>query len=227
MNIPDFTILNAAGLNLQAIFNIDDLPAELSAAIRTRFDPEHQYRQLILIGHGGQTLWASMQSAGISGENPIDDFSKMTVEKWLTGHRHTIIYPAQDSVGLQALGKLAGWHHPSPFMVGINENWGTWFAYRVVALTDTDFPPSTPLITTSPCHSCLSKPCLGSCPADALSGNTFSLQKCITYRKQPSSHCKATCLARTSCPVGVEHRYGDEQIRHTYSISMRMIEQFY
>ncbi|WP_428828126.1 hypothetical protein ACLIKD_09545 [Azonexus sp. IMCC34842] len=227
MTQADFTPLNAAGLNLQAIFNIADLPAELAGEIHQRFDPENRYRQLILIGHGGKRLWAALKDSGIASENPIDDFSSATVRQWLATHPHTIIYPARDSLGLQALGKLAGWHHASPFMVGINETWGSWYAYRVVALSDTDFAPSIRQTTTSPCTQCRDQPCLASCPAGALSGDAFDLNKCIAYRKQPASACRATCLARVSCPVGTEHRYCDAQIAHTYTISMRMIEALY
>jgi hypothetical protein len=227
MTQADFTSLNAAGLNLQAIFNIADLPAELAGEIRRHFDPKNRYRQLILIGHGGKHLWAALKDSGIASENPIDDFSSATVRQWLAAHRHTIIYPTRDSLGLQALGKLAGWHHASPFMVGINETWGSWYAYRVVALSDTDFAPTVRQTTASPCAQCRDKPCLGSCPAGALSDDTFDLEKCIAYRKQPTSRCRATCLARVSCPVGAEHRYCDEQIAHTYTISMRMIEARY
>lgn len=223
----DFTLLNEAGLNLQAVFNIDDLPAELADEIRRRFDPENQYRQLILIGHGGTGLWASVQASGISSENPIDDFSSAKMSQCLAGHPHAIIYPAKDSVGLQTLGKLAGWHHPSPFMVGINATWGSWFAYRVVALSDTNFPPTAPQHTASPCEQCQDRICAASCPAGALSGQALDLKQCIAYRKQPASFCRTACLARISCPVGTEHRYCDEQIEHTYAISLRMIELFY
>lgn len=227
MKVPDFTPLNDVGLNLQAIFDIDDLPGELAADIRQRFDPERQYRQLILIGHGGTTMWDAVKAAGITSDNPIDDFSIRTTAQWLAGFRHAIVYPGEGAIGLQALGKLAGWHHPSPFMVGINASWGSWYAYRVVALADTDFAPSEALSSQSPCQSCQGKICIASCPANALAGEAFDLNKCISYRKLASSHCKASCLARVSCPAGAEHRFGDEQIRHTYSISMRMIEQYY
>lgn len=227
MKTPDFALLNEAGLNLQAIFNIAELPAELAADIRRRFDPECQYRQLILIGHGGKTLWASLKASGINSEDPIDDFSSEKLRQALAGHRHTLIYPAKDSVGLQTLGKLAGWHHTSPFMVGINQSWGSWFAYRAVALSDTDFVPTPPLVSVSPCGTCQDQPCISACPAQAVSDSAFDLNKCVTYRKQATSLCRETCLARISCPVASEHRYDDEQIRHTYSISMRMIEQYY
>lgn len=227
MITPDFTLLNEAGLNLQAIFNIDAMPAEMQADIRQRFDPEQRYRQLILIGHGGKAMWAAMKAAGIAAEHPIDEFSIEITQRWLAELPHAIVYPAEISVGLQALGKLAGWHHDSPFRVGVNASWGSWYAYRVVVLTDSDFVPTPPRVTIAPCTRCPDQPCVAACPADALNGEIFDLQKCITYRRAPSSRCQTTCVARISCPVGSEHRYSDEQIAHTYSNSLRMIERYY
>lgn len=234
MTTADFSALDRAGLNLQAVFNLDELPGEIVAQLRRHFDPAHRYRQLILIGHAGKTLWDSVKVSGIDSENPIDDFSVSTIGQWLATHcpdrTHQIIYPGDKQnvpVGLQALGKIAGWHHASPFMVGINEAWGTWYAYRVVVLADTALTPSKSVSGEHPCDRCSEKVCIASCPAGALDGGAFALDKCVAYRKESSSRCKATCVARVSCPVGAAHRYCDEQIGHTYSISMRMIERYY
>lgn len=227
----NFTLLNQVGLNLQAIFNMDDLPAEIGTEVRQCFDPEHRYRQLILIGHGGKNLWDAVTAAGMSSENPIDEFSTSMLNQWFAeqqpNHSFLLAYPGNTPIGLQTLGKLAGWHHASPFMVGINQKWGSWFAYRAVALADTDLIPSVADQEKSPCDSCQEKPCMKHCPASALSVSGFDLKKCVDYRKTSASRCKASCLARISCPVGDHHRYCAEQIAHTYSISMRMIERYY
>ena len=229
MSVGDFTALNDAGLNLQAVFDLDELPAEMVAELRRRFDPAHRYRQLILIGHGGRSLWEAVKASGMRSENPIDDFSVRKVEQWFgkqfPDRAREIIYPGNMPADLQALGRIAGWHHASPFMLGINADWGTWFAYRVVLLTATDLEPSRPLQSDSPCTRCAEKSCIASCPAGAMDGGSFALDKCIGYRRQASSRCKATCVARVSCPVGSSHRYGDEQMQHAYSISLREIER--
>ena len=229
MTFVDFTALNHAGLNLQSVLDLDALPAEMLAALRGRHDPQHRYRQLILIGHAGKALWNSVKASGISSENPIDEFSVKAVEQWFSAHfanrMYAVIYPGDTPVGLQALGKIAGWHHASPLMIGIQQAWGTWYAYRVVVLADTDLPPTPVLNSESPCVNCLDKRCIVSCPAGALAGSTFDLTKCVSYRKEASSRCKATCVARVSCPVGSEHRYDDEQLRHVYSNSLKMIER--
>lgn len=227
MSAVDFSALNAAGLNLQAVFDLAALPAEM----RAQLDPENRYRQLILIGHGGRALWERVKAAGLQSEHPIDDFTTATVEAWLAGQLpgvvHALRYPGDGPVGLQALGRLAGWHHESPFRVGVNADWGSWFAYRAVVLVDADLPATAPMSGESPCASCAEQPCITACPAGALDAPEFSLQKCIAYRRQPDSRCRITCVARTSCPVRPEHRYDDAQIAHSYSRSMAMIEAIY
>jgi hypothetical protein len=228
---PD-SLLNGSGLNRQAIFDVADLPA----AIRSQLKAESG--QLILIGHGGRLLWEKVQAACLKSSDPIDDFTIATIQRWFTdflpGKRYQILYPGDQIIGLQALGKLAGWHQPSPFMVGIDSDWGSWFAYRAVVLADTNFQPTLAvdrapqealLGCNRPCDSCPSKDCVINCPAGALDDAEFSLNKCLAYRKLPDAKCHFTCLARVSCPVGSEHRYSAEQLHHTYSISLRYITQ--
>lgn len=220
-------VLDRCGLNRQHIFELAELSAEVSATL----GETAPYRQLILIGHGGKTLWECVKAARIAGANPIDDYSVQALEqcfaKHLPANRYRIIFPGNHPVGLQQLGKLAGWHQPSPFMVGIDTEWGSWFAYRAALLTDTDFSPFLPVDRSSPCTTCQEKPCIGACPANALDGGDFSLQKCIAYRRRAGSKCQFTCLARVDCPVGAEHRYDDEQLRHSYGRSLEDLKKYF
>lgn len=230
MQTFDNTLLNAAGLNRQAIFNIDQLPADISAAVRAACTSTVAFRQLILIGHAGRTLWDCVTASGIDSKDPIDDFSMQTVKRWFDScqpqNAYEFIYPGPHPIGLQRLGQLAGWHHATPFKVGIDAEWGTWFAYRALVVADTDFEPSKPIESEPPCQSCSHRICIASCPASALEGGQFDFAKCAGYRMQAESLCKATCLARTSCPVGSSHRYRDAQIAHSYLLSLRAIERY-
>lgn len=224
----DNALLNSAGLNRQAVFNIADLPSEVAASIQPF---SRSGNQLILLGHAGRQLWESVKASGIDSDNPIDDFTIQTVRHWFAQcqpeHAYEILYPGTHPIGLQRLGQLAGWHHATPFMVGIDPQWGSWFAYRAVVVADTSFEPTKPIESAHPCEACHHKACIASCPAGALAGGQLDLGKCVGYRKQAGSRCKATCVARISCPVGSAHRYSDEQIHHSYSISMRVIEKYY
>lgn len=225
----DTALLNGAGLNRQAVFNLDALPADIAATLRAACSAGRDCRQLLLIGHAGRQFWTALKAAGIDSAHPIDYFSSQTVQRWFAScqphNSYQIIYPGPAAIGLQQLGQLAGWHHATPFMVGIDPDWGSWFAYRALVVADTAFAPTRPLDNAPPCASCAHTICIGSCPAAALDSGQLDLGKCIAYRKQAGSLCKATCLARISCPVGSQHRYDDAQIAHSYGHSMRYIER--
>jgi epoxyqueuosine reductase QueG len=219
--------LDQAGLNLQAIFDLSSLPEKMLNELGSLYDDLARYKQILVIAHGGRDMWAKVQPTLNSSDHPIDRYSADIVTKFcetnssISGHK--LIYPSQAPVGLQSLGELAGWHHSSPFRIGINNQWGSWFAYRAVVLTDSHFKTTLKIEDPSPCLSCLEKPCISSCPADALE-REFSLEKCLSYRKKPDSLCKDRCLARMTCPIAKEHQYEQEQINYHYGISMKMIE---
>ena len=216
--------LEAAGLNRHVVFDIDTLPPEIGKTL------DAPGQQLILIGHAGRQLWTSVKAVGMTGSDLIDDFTVQTVQSWfaeqLPGHSYQILYPGNCLIGLQALGKLAGWHRDSLFMLGIDPFWGSWQAYRALVVADTNFSAILPVDRqqASPCATCPDAPCIQHCPAGALSrSGEFALRLCLDYRRQPESACRYTCLARLACPVGREHRYDADQLRHTYAQSLKMI----
>lgn len=218
----------AAGLNRQHVFALANLPDDL----RTGLQPQSDEQRLILLGHAGRRLWDCVQAAGAGGEHPIDDYCRQTIARLfaehLPSHRYRLLYPGHGPngpVGLQALGKLAGWHHASPFMVGIDAEWGSWFAYRAVILCTADFPPTPVVERRNPCLDCRDRPCIAACPAEA-AGASFRLDRCIDERLRSASPCAYRCLARDACPVGAEHRYAEAQIRHSYARSLPMLRQW-
>ena len=128
----------------------------------------------------------------------------------------------------QRLGALAGWHHASPFWVGVDADLGSWFAYRAVLLLDTALPVTPRREAGSPCAGCVDKPCISACPAGALASEQtggWRLHACLDWRKQPGSSCLDRCLARNACPVGERYRYADQQIAYHYLHSMRHIRE--
>jgi epoxyqueuosine reductase len=214
-----------AGLNRQHVFALADLPVGILSSLQPR--PEE--RQLILLGHAGRRLWDCVQAAGLPGEHPIDDYCRQTIAGFfaehLPGQPYRLAYPGDTPVGLQALGTLAGWHHPSPFMIGVDRQWGSWFAYRAVILCATDFAPTPVGEQRSPCLDCRDQPCIAACPAGA-TGTPFRLAACGEERLRPGSACAYGCLARNACPVGGEHRYEEAQIRHSFAQSLVMLRRF-
>lgn len=219
--------LEEAGINLQAVFDLASLPSSITSTLKALFPDFSNYRQLILFAHAGRRMWQQVKPTLSSTNEAIDSYSRHVVSRFcnhhLEGKAFRLIYPSNHPVGLQSLGKLAGWHHDSPFRIGINQQWGSWFAYRAAVLADSNFEPTSKQQGPSPCTDCASKPCITACPAKALE-NDFSLQACLDYRKRPDSQCKDRCLARMTCPVAKQHQYTLEQINYHYGISMKMIE---
>lgn len=250
--------LSLVGLNLQAIINLKDLPVEIVTQLSANTNQFDHFSQLILIGHGGRLMWEKLNESVIESEHPVDDFSKFHVQgffaKRLAIDDFELVFPTPNEnnipIGLQALGEMAGWHHPSPFGVGINQQWGSWFAYRVVVLVKSDyqtsvifkgaiskadvsqtvapeaFDPKTAISEAqSPCQSCETKPCIQNCPASALEDKKLNLKRCVSYRMQARSKCKDRCLARMSCPVAAPHQYELEQIQYHYGRSLETIRR--
>lgn len=213
------------GLNLQFIFDCATLPGPLASALDRAAPGWREFPRLLLIGNGGPAFWRQLSARGLSGADPVDRYSRWQVERLLTDYwgapRVRWLYPDPTPVPLQQLGALAGWHHPSPLGIGINERYGLWFAYRAAVLVDLELPPSVPWGGSSPCASCSDKPCIRTCPAGAAAtGQVFAVARCHPYRHAPQSPCAATCLARLACPVAPEMRYSDDQLAYHYTQSL-------
>lgn len=224
--------LDEAGLNLQAVFSLGGLPADVLDTLGMTEQERGLYTQLILIGHLGRDCWASLQQRGMHGAHPLDSFVTERVRGWMDATwpeaRWRQVFPGPHPVGLQRLGALAGWHHPSPFWVGVDAEWGSWFAYRAVLLADTSLPVTPRRTSATPCEACADKPCIAACPAGALASEQtgpWRLQTCLASRRQPDSPCADRCLARNACPVGEPYRYTDQQIAYHYLHSMRAIRE--
>ena len=214
--------LAAAGLNRHAIFQRSDLPADLLAQL-----PDGDWQELVLLAHAGPLLWqrvsAAQQAGTVGGDDPIDAYTVDCIKRLFSNRLRKILYPGPQAPGLQALGQLAGWHRATPFMVGIDPEYGTWFAYRALLLTAGGFLPTPPVDREHPCTDCCERPCLAACPAGALAGGELDLASCLDYRLQAGSRCAATCHARAACPVGGEYRYSPAQIAHAYGHSLRFL----
>lgn len=232
-----FDELAVHGLNLHAVFDLAQLPPALLATLGLDDEKLACFRQLILLGHLGRDFWDALQRRGMHGTDPVDQFVAERVAAWmadtLPGQAWQQVFPGPAPVGLQRLGQLAGWHQASPFWVGVDAEWGSWFAYRAVLLADTALPVTPRREAGSPCDSCVDPSCVSACPAGALSGErgalgagaTSGLRACLDHRKLPGSSCQDRCLARHACPAGERYRYTDGQTAYHYLQSLRFIRE--
>jgi len=221
------------GLNLNHVFEINQLPSSILAILEKENKDLHKFNQLILIAHGGKTLWNSIPQKLLStskeqSSNPIDNFTTDSINTWFEQNhseiKKKIIYPPSQSIPLQTLGQLAHYHFTSPFLVGINNLYGSWFAYRALVLSKSNFTNPEKEKTHSPCVTCRSKICISKCPAQACDETAFNMKACLNYRLKEHSLCEHTCQARVSCPESTEHKYSTEQIQYHYQRSLNMIK---
>lgn len=223
-------LLLAAGLNLHAVMSVAQLPEPVRDALGHAGVEPRQYPSLILFGNGGPGFWEACRQAWPAEPHPVDVCSRNQVAAFMArqfpGAGFRFLYPGGAVVPLQALGRVAGWHHDSPMKVGINDTWGLWYAYRALVAVDVALPASAPVVSASPCVSCHDKPCIKACPAQALVEQDLRLERCIDFRLQPESVCGHQCLARWACPVAAEHRYAPEQVQYHYGHSLPHLQQW-
>ncbi len=223
--------LHDQGFNLFAVVDTQTMPETVLQPLREAGIDPSTYQRTILIGAAGLTLWEQLRAYGFKPENPIDQFSLKTGEKFLHDflgcEKWLTIFPSSIPLPLQQLGMLAGWSQPSPLGLSIHPQYGTWFAYRSVFLVDNDVPVTTPDKSRSPCDACIDTPCVSACPVNAVqAGQALKLDSCLNHRLAESSVCATRCLARLACPVGKEYRYTEEQLAYHGNVSLNSLIRY-
>lgn len=221
------TLLTECGLNMQATFSVRELPLVIREQIIPLLEQDAEAGSLLLLGNGGKAFWQALTPAVWDSREPLDchsiEMARAYLHQVFPGRRYRVLYPSTEPVGLQQLGRLAGWHGDSPLKLGINPVFGLWYAYRALLWVEGALPASNPPTFQSPCLQCAEKRCIQSCPADALSEEPKYLQACIDFRLAAKSPCQFNCLARLQCPVALQHQYSDEQIRYHYTQSFETL----
>jgi epoxyqueuosine reductase len=224
--------LAAGGLNLLAVFDLAELPPEATQIMVDSGVPLAEYRQLVLVGHGGRRMWEALRAWGMETADPVDYYStKLTqqfIRDYLDDANYLELYPHSEYlIPLQQLGEAAGWSYPSPLGSGISPVFGVWFAYRAAFLVDADLPLIQEEPAPSPCESCIEKPCIQTCPVSAVQPGAFDVEGCVQHRLASDSPCADRCLARLACPYFPEHRYTLPQIRYHYGRSLANLRDWY
>ena len=203
----------------------DNIRAALSGtglALRGGFSVPHDEsasatRAIVLIGNHGAALWPAFESGRREEPNPLDAWTKRVVDPIATRFGAYAAYPSDRPYHpFQKWAQRAEPVHASPLGILLHADWGLWHAYRAALLFDRPVDGLPVRVeAASPCASCVSKPCLATCPVSAFDGVRYDVTACgahLLARNAP--HCADLgCRARDACPVAPGMRYPDAQVR--------------
>lgn len=205
------------------------MPAQAQSIMQKSGVPLANYKRLVLFGHGGRRMWQALQEWGMKTADPVDYYSvtltRQFIRDCLDDSPSYWLYPDTNHlVPLQQLGETSGWSYPSPLGSGISPIYGVWFAYRTAFLTNARIPPIQEDPKPSPCVTCVEKPCIQTCPVEAVQEERFIIDSCVNHRLQPESPCADRCLSRMACPYFPDHQYSLEQIQYHYNQSLKSLK---
>ena len=97
----------------------------------------------------------------------------------------------------------------SPIGIMIHPDFGLWHVYRAALLFAERLALPPRADGASPCESCVGRPCLNVCPANAFEPDRFNAQACVGHvTSDAGDNCRDRgCLARRACPVGRDFAY--------------------
>lgn len=171
---------------------------ELSPSLLSHFDDEEKTKSIIILGSGGKILWDKIEDLKI--KDPIDSHSLMTL-RWLIEVAHLknadIYYPLTNrTLPLQQFGRHFSFSTQSPIGLDFSEEFGLWFSYRGVLLTETRLKSNKNGPKIFACEDCSERPCLKETNLD---------------------------LARLACPEKIEHQYSKEQQDYHFKVRKLLI----
>ncbi|WP_426227923.1 ferredoxin [Pararhizobium sp. DWP3-4] len=187
-------------------------------------------RSVVLLGNVGGSIWTAFERWRNSlpdrgGEHPLDAWSKVVIQPVAGAFGATAYFPSDppwqpfQQWAMQAEGLKA-----SPLGILIHPQYGLWHGYRGALGFAQAFPPAASPNHLHPCDHCPSKPCLTSCPAQAVLPSGFQITPCRAYLKTAEGQggCMAGgCIARNACPAGAGYRYPAEQLHfHMASLGL-------
>ncbi|MBS0398119.1 MAG: 4Fe-4S dicluster domain-containing protein [Proteobacteria bacterium] len=198
-----------AGLDCRGGFHpaVDDQVPEIGTGRRPG--------TLVLLGFAGSSQWPSFEASeefrdGLG--DPLDRWSRRVIDGLAARFGAGSAYPfggppwwpfqrwAMKAEGLRA----------SPLGILMHPQFGLWHSYRGALLFAERIELPAPGLSPHPCDTCLTKPCLHTCPVNAVHPDRYEAGRCRDFvRSAQGSDCRQSgCLARRACPVGAEHRQG-------------------
>ena len=179
-------------------------------------------RSVVLLGNVGGSIWQPFSRWRQLPENiwrrdPLDDWSKAIIRPIATELGATAYFPSDPPwQPFQQWAMRAEGLKASPLGILIHPEYGLWHGYRgALGFADILRDEGAPLQSAHPCDHCVGKPCLKTCPIEAVAPGGFDVQRCRSHLRtgEGQAGCMAVgCLARNACPVGASYRYPAAQL---------------
>jgi hypothetical protein len=202
--------LSPHGIFLRGVLNFDgDGPDLIGGRAQT----------VVLLGNVGGSMWPAFsvwRARHANVAEPLDTWSAETIRPLAEAMDGTAWFPSERPwQPFQQWAMRAEGLRPSPLGILIHPDYGLWHGYRgaIGFLERVDHPVA--VTRPHPCEQCPEKPCLTTCPVDAVMTDRFDVPACRTYlgREGEETCMSSGCIARNACPVGTAHRYPLEQLR--------------
>ncbi|PST21952.1 ferredoxin [Mesorhizobium plurifarium] len=177
---------------------------------------------VLLVGNVGGSVWEHFNrwregEPDRGGAEPLDSWSKLVIRPVAAAAGAAAYFPSDPPwQPFQQWAMRAEGLKSSPLGILIHPLYGLWHGYRGALGFDRAMPVTGEPAGGHPCETCVGKPCLSSCPADALAGTAFDMGRCRAHLRTGKgvAGCLADgCLSRDACPVGRDHRYPVGQLR--------------
>jgi hypothetical protein len=167
---------------------------------------------VILLGSAGSSIWAAFAQwrQTYDGPDPLDTWSKEIIGPLAARLGGTAYFPSDPPwQPFQQWAMRAEGLKPSPLGILIHPEFGLWHGYRGAIGFPFILDGGTPA-GAHPCDTCETKPCLTTCPADAIGMAGFDVVGCRNYLSvgRGRTSCMVSgCIARDACPVGRAYEY--------------------
>jgi hypothetical protein len=205
--------LSAHGIFLRGLVHFEDDGPEIADGNRAK--------TVVLLGNVGGSMWPAFSvwrsGPGEGVDNPLDMWSAKLIRPLADRLGGQAYFPSERPwQPFQQWAARAEGLKTSPLGVLIHPDYGLWHGYRgAIGFVETIGKPTVPF-ARHPCDHCPDRPCLATCPVDAVRAAAFDVQVCRSHIRsaQGMAGCMTVgCIARNACPVGASYRYPPEQLQ--------------